>query len=203
MSYVICYIFSEATTAVLERFTNSTGKHLCWSLFLKKLQACRPMSCFKNTKDLSLFYWEHFYGFSESDLWKRRKKTSHNKHIYIHGSQKFWSFMNFYFVYIVKVCFVSKKTIIMLIFLRIRIKHSQYWEMRKNNCKLNFTKNRGTSWFSCGRLKISKCSISKGSQKVRLRHQKMLSLRSNLRFFISQKSHVLFLRYLRLFKSFY
>ena len=26
--------------------------------------------------------------------------------------------------------------------------------------KLNFTKNFFTSWFSCGRLKISKCSIS-------------------------------------------
>ena len=32
--------------------------------------------------------------------------------------------------------------------------------MRKNNSKLNFTKNRGASWFSRGRLKISKCSIS-------------------------------------------
>ena len=40
--YVItCYMFSEATTSVLESFTNSTGKHLHWSLFFKKLQACR------------------------------------------------------------------------------------------------------------------------------------------------------------------
>ena len=32
--------------------------------------------------------------------------------------------------------------------------------MRKNNIKLNFTKNHRVSWFSCGRLIISKCSIS-------------------------------------------
>ena len=32
---------SEATTTVLESFRNSTGKHLCWSLFLKKLQTSR------------------------------------------------------------------------------------------------------------------------------------------------------------------
>ena len=31
--------------------------------------------CLKNTVDLLLFYEEHFYGFSESDLWKRWKKT--------------------------------------------------------------------------------------------------------------------------------
>ena len=42
---IICSVFSEATTTVLESFINSTGKHLCWSLFLKKLQACRPISC--------------------------------------------------------------------------------------------------------------------------------------------------------------
>ena len=52
------------------------------------------------------------YGFLESDLWKRqkkKKKSVHNKHIYIYGSQSFWSFMKFYFVHIVKVCFVFKK----------------------------------------------------------------------------------------------
>ena len=32
--------------------------------------------------------------------------------------------------------------------------------MRKNNIKLNFTKNHRVSWFSCGWLKISECSIS-------------------------------------------
>ena len=42
---VICYVLSEATTTVPESFTNSTGKQLCCSLFLKKLQACMPISC--------------------------------------------------------------------------------------------------------------------------------------------------------------
>ena len=40
----IHYMFSEATTTVLESFTNSTGKQLCRSLFFKNLQACRPIS---------------------------------------------------------------------------------------------------------------------------------------------------------------
>ena len=34
--------------------------------------------------------------------------------------------------------------------------------MRKNNSKLNFTKNRRASWFSRGRQKISECSILLG-----------------------------------------
>ena len=36
---ITCYVFSEATNTVLESFTNSTRKHLRWSLFLKKFQA--------------------------------------------------------------------------------------------------------------------------------------------------------------------
>ena len=60
--------------------------------------------CLKNTMDLLLFYGEYFYGFSESDLRKRRKKNIHfnisNKHICIYGSRTFWSFMKFYFVHI-------------------------------------------------------------------------------------------------------
>ena len=56
------------------------------------------MHC-KNTKDLLLFYGEHFYGFSESDLWKLQKDHSfHNKHIDIYrlGHRHFevlWSFI--------------------------------------------------------------------------------------------------------------
>ena len=30
-------VFSEATTTVLERFTNSIGKHLCWSVFFLEI----------------------------------------------------------------------------------------------------------------------------------------------------------------------
>ena len=110
--------------------------------------------------DLLLFYVEYFYGFLESDLWKCWKKTFISQQTYLYiPSQTFWSFMAIYFVHIVTV-FVSLKTVIMLIFLCICIKHSQHLEMRKNNSKLNFTKNRWASWFSCGWLKISKCSIS-------------------------------------------
>ena len=51
-----------------------------------------------------LFYEEHFYGISESDLWKRPKNHSfHNIHTCMYGSQTFWSFMKLYFVHIVKV----------------------------------------------------------------------------------------------------
>ena len=38
-----------------------------------------------------------------------KKHSFHNKDIYIYESQTFWSFMKFYFVYILKVCFVFKK----------------------------------------------------------------------------------------------
>ena len=31
------YVLSESTNTVLESFTNSTGKHLCWSLFSIKI----------------------------------------------------------------------------------------------------------------------------------------------------------------------
>ena len=48
-----------------------------------------------------------------------KKRSFCNKHIYVYGSQIFWNFMNFYFVHIVKICFVFKKTVIMLIFLHI------------------------------------------------------------------------------------
>ena len=40
---------------------------------------------------------------------KKKKHSLHNQHICIYGSQIFWSFMKFYFVHIVKVCFVFKK----------------------------------------------------------------------------------------------
>ena len=52
-----------------------------------------------HTIDL-LFYWEHFYGFSEGDLWKCWKKYSfYNKHIFIYGSH-FKVLGNFHFVHI-------------------------------------------------------------------------------------------------------
>ena len=44
--------------------------YFCQNFFL--IDWCRK--CLKNTIDLLLFYEEHFYGFSESDLWKHWKK---------------------------------------------------------------------------------------------------------------------------------
>ena len=112
----------------------------------------------RNTID-RLFYREHFHGFSECDLWKHWEKKIHNKHMYICGSQKFWSFMKFYFVHIVKVCFVLKNShhIYTPLYMHKIIPNQ---EMRKNYSKSDFTKICQMSWFSCGWLQISKCSIS-------------------------------------------
>ena len=80
----------------------------------------------------------------------KKKHSFHNKHIYIYKLQTFWSFMKFYFVHIVKACFVFKK-------------HHAYayicLYMQKNNRKLNFRKNHWASLFSHRRLKTLKCSI--------------------------------------------
>ena len=68
--------------------------YFCWNFFL--IDWCHKR--LKNTIDLLLFYGEHFYGFSESDLWKRQKEkhSFHNKHIYIYSQKHFevlWSFI--------------------------------------------------------------------------------------------------------------
>ena len=50
------------------------------------------------------------------DFWKviyenveKKNHSFHNIHVNMYGSQTFWSFMKFYFVHIIKVCFVFKK----------------------------------------------------------------------------------------------
>ena len=86
----------------------------------------------------------------------KEKHSFHNKHIFIYGSHTFWSFMKFYFVHIVKVCYFFKKPLLYLYF-SLSIKHCQ---MRTNNSKLSFTKNQRASWFSHRQLRISKFSIS-------------------------------------------
>ena len=116
--YIICFVFSEATTNVLESITNSTGKHLRWSLFLslkwwnyiktfvlhEELYFCQILflidwchKCLKNTIDLLLFYKEHFHGFPESDLWKCQKNIHFTTNISIYtGDRHFkvlWSFI--------------------------------------------------------------------------------------------------------------
>ena len=75
--------------------------HVCFSLY--------PIIHVNNIKSHRLY--KHFYGFLENDLWKLwKKKTLHNKHIYIYGSQTFWSFVRFCFLHMVKVHFVFKNS---------------------------------------------------------------------------------------------
>ena len=40
---------------VLKNFANFTGKHLCWSLFLIKLQALRPPFLLKRDSNTGVF----------------------------------------------------------------------------------------------------------------------------------------------------
>ena len=42
---------------VLKNFAVFTGKHLCWSLFLKKLQAWRPATLLKRGSNTGVFLW--------------------------------------------------------------------------------------------------------------------------------------------------
>ena len=63
-----------------------------------------------------------------------------NKYSYIYGSQTFRSLIKFSFIDIVKDSVVFIKTVIMLIFLQILIKHSQNYATRKNSGKLNFAR---------------------------------------------------------------
>ena len=42
---------------VLKNFTICTGKHLCWSLFLMKLQAWRPATLLKIDSNTGVYLW--------------------------------------------------------------------------------------------------------------------------------------------------
>ena len=42
---------------VLKNFEILTGKHLCWSLFLIKLQACKPATLLKRDSSTGVFLW--------------------------------------------------------------------------------------------------------------------------------------------------
>ena len=97
-----------------------------------------------------------------------------------------WKFHRFYRKMLVFEFFLSLKTVIMLIFICICIKQSQHLEMKKNNSKLNFTKKCWASWFSCGQLKISKCSLTRLGEcsKRRLHYRED----SRFTFAIRQKS---------------
>ena len=42
---------------ILKNFTNFTGKHLCWSSFVIRLQAIRPATLLKTDSDTGIFPW--------------------------------------------------------------------------------------------------------------------------------------------------
>ena len=111
----------------------------------------------KNKTDLLLFYREHFLGFSEHDLWKLRKKPIHfttDISVNIYGLQIFSSFMQFYFVHIVKVCFVFKNSRYAYIPPYMH-KTLPTLGNEKEQSQIKFYKNPRANWFSRGRLKIS------------------------------------------------
>ena len=58
---------------VFKNFANFTGKHLCWSLFLIKLQAFRPAAFLKRDSNTGVFLWSlrNFYNtfFTEHFRW--------------------------------------------------------------------------------------------------------------------------------------
>ena len=61
----------------------------------------------------STFYWSAYVRHVHIWFMKtlRKKHSLHSKHTCIYRSQTFWSFMKFYFVHIVKVCFVKKQSL--------------------------------------------------------------------------------------------
>ena len=60
---IICTTFRSSrsqmffTIGVLKNFAIFTEKHLCWSLFLIKLQASRPATLLKRDSDKGVFLW--------------------------------------------------------------------------------------------------------------------------------------------------
>ena len=50
-SYQRCFVKKN----VLKNFVNLSEKHLCWSLFLIKLQALRPRNLFKKDSNTDVF----------------------------------------------------------------------------------------------------------------------------------------------------
>ena len=68
---------------VLKSFTNFTGKHLCWSLFLIKSQALRPATLLKSESNAGLSceifkntYFEEHMRTASSTLCQEKSKES-------------------------------------------------------------------------------------------------------------------------------
>ena len=63
---VICvqYVQKQPTKVffkkgILKNFANLTGKHMCWSLFLIKLQAWGPVTLLKRDSNTDVFLWNY------------------------------------------------------------------------------------------------------------------------------------------------
>ena len=88
--FIFCYVFSEATTTVLESFTKSLFFLKMMKLYRHLFSMNKTYFCWnfhflvdwrhkhlKNIVDLLLFYGEHYYGFLGSDLRKKSEKNIH------------------------------------------------------------------------------------------------------------------------------
>ena len=106
---------------------SSLANHsLAWAWSMKQSFTVRANFSLKlwshkrlNAVDLLLFHRESFYGFQWVTYENFEKNIRFILDIFIYimyGSQAFWSFMKFYFVHIVKVCFVFKKQFLCLYF---------------------------------------------------------------------------------------
>ena len=79
-NYILTYTYNSDTAArvelrnshwvVLQNFANFTGKHLCWSLFFKKLQAFRPATLLKRDSYTGVFLW-NLRNSEEHLFWKQ------------------------------------------------------------------------------------------------------------------------------------
>ena len=112
------------------------------------------------------------------DFWKLiyenfEKKPISNISTYA-GHRHFEVLWSFIFYILWRFVFCLWKTVIMLTFLCICIKHSQHYEMRKNDSKLNCMKNHRVYWFSHGRIKsqnvLSHLPDWVSAEKARLHH---------------------------------
>ena len=60
---------------VFRNFTNFTGKHLCWSLFLIELQTFRPAALLKRDSKTGVLLW-NLQNFNEHLIWSLRTPSS-------------------------------------------------------------------------------------------------------------------------------
>ena len=100
-----------------------------------------------------------------------KKYSFHNKHIYSYGLQTLWSFMKFYFVHIVKVCFVFQKHYAYTYIPPHMHKTLSTLGKEKKQKEIKFYKKlRGKFIFSRVTIKSQNVLFQSSTQKVRLHH---------------------------------